>query len=164
MLVYRIVHKKYSKTLFVSGMEGRWNSKGNKVLYCAESIALAFLENMIRRQGVGFKDDFKIMIIEVPTKAGITFFNIENLETGWRNSDNYSKCQKAGDEWYIACKHLLLKVPSAVLPESYNFVINTDHPGYKKIKLINVTNLVPDKRIEEILKTFPKKQKLQYHK
>ncbi|HUZ60363.1 MAG TPA: RES family NAD+ phosphorylase [Hanamia sp.] len=160
MLVYRIVQKKYSKTLFVSGMEGRWNSKGNKVLYCAESIAVAFLENMIRRQGVGFNDDFKIMIIEIPTKAGITFFNVEDLEPGWRNSDNYSKCQKAGDEWYIACKNLLLKVPSAVLPESYNYVINTEHPEYKKVKLIEVTNLVPDERIEEILKKSPQKSNL----
>lgn len=157
MLVYRIVHKKYSKTLFVSGIEGRWNSKGNKVLYCAESIALAFLENMIRRQGVGFNDDFKIMIIEVPSKSKITFTNIEDLYAGWRDFNSYSQCQAQGNKWYEEGKNLLLKVPSAVLPESFNYVINSEHPEYKKVKIIDVTNLVPDPRIEEILKKFSEK-------
>lgn len=157
MLVYRIVHKKYSQSLFASGMEGRWNSKGNKVLYCAESIALAFLENMIRRQGVGFNHDFKIMFIDIPSKAAITAIDIESLEPGWRDFIDYPKCQALGDKWYNEKKNLSLKVPSAVLPESCNFVINTEHHDYKKVKIIEVTNLVPDKRIEDILKKYSKR-------
>lgn len=157
MLVYRIVHKKYANSLFASGMEGRWNSKGNKVLYCAESIPLAFLENMIRRQGVGFNDDFKIMFIEIPAKAATTSLSIADLEEGWRDFNNYPTCQSAGDKWYDERKNLLLKVPSAVLPESFNFVINTEHPDYKKVKIVDVTKLVPDKRIEDILKKYSKK-------
>lgn len=46
MLVYRIVHKKYAESLFASGLEGRWNSDGRKVLYAAESISLAYLETL----------------------------------------------------------------------------------------------------------------------
>ena len=156
MLVYRIVDKKYSDNLFVSGMEGRWNSKGHKVLYCAESVALAFLENMIRRKGNGFNDDFKIMIVDVPEKAGITYIKVGDLEGGWRSSENYSKCQKIGDKWYRDFKNLLLKVPSAVIPESFNYVINAAHPEYKKVRLIEIRNLIPDERIEEILKKYRK--------
>ena len=157
MLLYRIVHKKYSHSLFASGMRGRWNSGGNKVIYCAESIALAFLESMIRRQGVGFNKDFKIMILNVPPKGRITIINISDLEKGWRDFNDYSKCQAPGDKWYNEQKSLLLKVPSAVLPESSNYVINTMHPDYKKVKLIEVTDLIPDERIEDILKKYSKK-------
>lgn len=157
MLVYRIVHKKYSKYLFASGMEGRWNAEGNKVIYCAESIALAFLENMIRRQGVGFNNDFKIMIIQVPDDIIISIINDKELKSGWRDSDNYFQCQQLGNEWYEEGKTLLLKVPSAVLPEEFNFVINAIHADYRKVKLVKVANLVPDKRIEEILKKYSKK-------
>jgi RES domain-containing protein len=71
MLIYRIVHKIYSGTLFASGIQGRWNSAGNKVLYAAESIPLAFLENMVRRQGVGFNSDFQIMFISVPDPVSV---------------------------------------------------------------------------------------------
>jgi RES domain-containing protein len=157
MLVYRIVHRKYSKYLFASGMEGRWNAEGNKVIYCAESIALAFLENMIRRQGVGFNNDFKIMIIQVPDDIIISIINDKELKSGWRDSDNYFQCQQLGNEWYEEGKTLLLKVPSAVLPEEFNFVINAIHADYRKVKLVEVANLVPDKRIEEILKKYSKK-------
>ena len=66
MLVFRITHKDFSDKLFASGLPGRWNGENKKVIYCAETIALALLENMVRRQGVGFNRDFKIMIIEFP--------------------------------------------------------------------------------------------------
>ena len=154
MLVYRIVHKRYSQSLFASGLPGRWNSKGNKVLYCAESISLGFLENMIRRKGLGFNRDFKIMFIEVPSNTKIAFINNEDLDKDWRNSDNYLRGQVAGDKWYDENITLLLKVPSAVLPEAFNYVINSEHVDYKKVKLLQVTNLIPDERIEEILKKY----------
>lgn len=157
MLIFRIVYKSYSNSLQASGIRGRWNSEGNKVIYCAESIALAFLENMIRRQGVGFNDDFKIMFIQFPDEALITSVEVSELKKGWRESDHCSQCQQLGNQWYEECKTLLLKVPSAVLPEGFNFVINTLHKDYKKVKLVEVTELVPDERIEEILKKYSKK-------
>ncbi len=157
MLVYRIVHNIYSKNLFASGAKGRWNSLGKKVIFAAESIPLAFLENIVRRQGVGFNHDFKIMIIEIPDKIIISEIEVSNLEDGWRDFNDFSKCQPLGDAWYNAVKTIVLKVPSAVLPESFNYVINTEHPDYGLIKLIATTELVPDERVEGILKKYPRK-------
>lgn len=157
MLVYRIVHNIYSKNLFASGIKGRWNFDGKKVIYAAESIALAFLENMIRRQGVGFNKDFKIMIIEIPENTKTTIVDTLKLKGNWRDSNDYFECQVLGEKWYTEGKTLILKAPSAVLPESFNYVINTTHPDYKQVKLIDITDLVPDQRIEEILKNYSKK-------
>ena len=154
MLIFRIVYKSYSNSLEASGTRGRWNAEGNKVIYCAESVALAFLENMIRRQGVGFNDDFKIMFIQIPDDTLITYIKIDELKKRWRNEDNFVQCQQLGNKWYEEGKTLLLKVPSAVLPEGFNFVINTLHKDFKKVKLIEVTDLIPDERIEEILKKY----------
>jgi len=155
MLVYRIVHKKYSKGLYASGLKGRWNSAGRKVIYTAESIALAFLENMVRRQGVGFNKDFKIMFIKIPDRVIISEIDLSALKDGWRNFNDYSRCQPLGDKWYDEGKTMVLKVPSAVLPETFNYVINSESPDYNLIKLIDVTALVPDDRIEGILKKYP---------
>jgi RES domain-containing protein len=156
MLAYRIVLKQYSKKLFASGLAGRWNGSGRKVIYCAESIALAFLENMIRRQGVGFNDDFKIMILEIPDNLKIQTITIDDLSTGWRDFTDYSKCQPLGNAWYDEGTLPILKIPSAVLPEAFNYVINSLHPDFKKIKLVKVTDLIPDVRIEELLKRYAK--------
>jgi RES domain-containing protein len=154
MLIYRIVHKIYSGTLFASGIQGRWNSAGNKVLYAAESIPLAFLENMVRRQGVGFNSDFQIMFISVPDPVSVEEVSINDLSPDWRDPNNYSACLPIGDKWYHNGKSLALKVPSAVMPEAFNYVINTIHPDYKKVVLADTTNLVPDPRIDEILKRY----------
>jgi RES domain-containing protein len=133
---------------------GRWNGPGRKVIYCADSIALAFLENMIRRQGVGFNSDFKIMILDIPRDIKIVPVDITKLKAGWRDFKDYSACQSIGNDWYDKGQFAILKAPSAVLPEAFNYVINTMHPRFAAIKLIGVTDLVPDERIEEILKKY----------
>lgn len=157
MLVYRITHKSYSSKLSASGMEGRWNSGGKKIVYAAGSVAVAFLENMIRRQSVGFNGDFKIMFIEIPDDLSVQTIKLEQLPNGWRDFRNYTKCQLLGDAWYDNGEKPVLKVPSAVLPAEYNFVINTVHPAFKRIKLIGTTDLIPDQRIEDILKNYANK-------
>jgi RES domain-containing protein len=159
MLAYRIRHRNFSQQLFASGAEGRWNSAGKKVIYAAESITLAFLENMVRRQGVGFNSDFKIMVIEIPKDSSITMIPATALKMGWRDFKDYSACQLLGDEWYNQGVTPVLKVPSAVLSDSFNYVIHTGHNDYTsgKIKHIATTDLVPDERIEDLLKKYPKK-------
>jgi RES domain-containing protein len=152
MLVYRIVHKSFSRKIIAPGFAGRWNGSGRKVVYCAESIALAFLENMIRRQGIGFNQDFKTMILEIPDSLKIHPVLFRDLPNGWRKFDDYSKCRPIGNKWYDEGRSPILKVPSAVLPESYNYVLNITHPDCKKIKLLRTTDLIPDERIEDLLK------------
>lgn len=152
MLLYRIAHKQHSRALFAPGFSGRWNSEGKKVIYTAESIPLAFLESMLRRQGVGFNRDFNTMVIEVSDTLPVKTINIQELPKGWRDSYDYRICQQIGDAWYDSYKTVLLKVPSAVLPEASNYVIHAAHLDYSSIKLVNVTSLIPDHRIEELLK------------
>ncbi len=155
MLVYRITHKIYSTSLVAPGFSGRWNGAERKVIYTAESIALAFLENLIRRQGLGFNHDFKTMIIEVPDTLKITTVKAMDLPSGWRDFRDYTKCQPIGNKWYDKGETPLLKVPSALLPDAFNYVINSTHRDYKKIKLLKTTDLIPDERIEALLKRPP---------
>lgn len=154
MLVYRIVHQKYAQTLFASGLEGRWNSEGKKVLYTAESVALAYLETMNYRKGFGFNNDFKIMVIQLPSAGDLLRIEADELPANWRDFRNYEDCQKKGDQWFDALKDLAMRVPSAVVPENFNVVINTLHSEYKKVKIIEVLDFYPDERLELILKKY----------
>jgi len=155
MIVFRIGHKHYATSLTASGVNGRWATAGRPVLYCAENIPLAFLENMVRRQGVGFNHDFKITCIEIPDDLLISSIAEYDLDPDWRDPYDYSHCQPFGNRWFDDLRMPVLKVPSAVMPESSNYVINTLHPDFKQIKLIAVTELIPDARIEDILKKYP---------
>ena len=153
MIVFRIVHKSFSQSLVGSGQSGRWNKSGQKVIYAAESIALAFLESMIRRQGVGFNEDFKIMFLEIPQDLSITNIDLASLSPGWDNIRNHAVSQERASSWFLSLESPVLRVPSVVLPHSFNFVINTEHKEFKKIKIIDITPLLPDPRIDTILST-----------
>lgn len=152
MLAYRITHKKHNDYLYAPGLSGRWNGAGKKVLYCAESIPLAFLESMIRRQGVGFNKDFNLIVIEIPENFLITILDINNLPEGWRNFYDFSICQRIGEQWFNDLASPVLKAPSAILIQNFNFVLNALHKDFTKIKVVDVTDLIPDERIDNLLK------------
>ena len=154
MLVYRIVHKRYADSLFASGLEGRWNAEGKKVIYTAESVSLAYLETFAHRKGLGYNKDFRIMIIEVPSDTDIQVVETSQLPKSWRDFRNYEICQNIGNAWFEGCETLCLKVPSAVVPENKNVVINTFHKDFKKVKLIEIINFEPDDRLEQIIKQY----------
>jgi RES domain-containing protein len=154
MLVYRIAFKKYSHSLDASGVEGRWNGAGRKVIYTAESSALALLENMVRRKGTGFNNHYQMMIIEWPDTLKIEVVNVAALADGWRDYKDYSVCQRIGNQWYDHGKVPVLKVPSAVLPDAHNYVVNTTHTDFKQAKLLTTIPFIPDERIEDILKKY----------
>lgn len=153
MLVFRIAHKKYAQSLSVSGLSGRWNSNGKLVLYTAENVSLALLENMIYRVGTGFNDDYKIMVVEVPSKSFETVLP-QDLSKNWRQMESYPELQKIGNAWYDERRSLCLRVPSLVMPENFNIIINTVHADFRKVKLIEVLPYEPDERLEKILKQY----------
>ena len=153
-LVYRIVHKKYAKSLLASGLPGRWNSDGKKVLYTTESVSLAYLETMYYRKGLGYNEDFKIMVIYLPENTTYQEVSSQELPKNWRDFRNYDSCQNIGNDWYNRCKHLCLRVPSAVVPENRNIVINTLHPAYESIRLLETLDFVPDERLEELISQY----------
>lgn len=154
MLAYRIVHKRYADSLFAGGLEGRWNSEGKKVLYTAESVSLAYLETLHHRRGLGFNRDFRIMVIYLPPNASCLDIASSQLPTGWRGFRNYDACQRLGDTWFDRSEQLCLRVPSAVVPENQNVIINTLHKDYKKVKLVETLDFMPDERLEEVIRRY----------
>jgi RES domain-containing protein len=152
MTVFRIVLKKYAKALFAPGFAGRWNADGNKVIYTAGSIAIAYMENMVRRNGYGFNDHFAVMHIELPESISTTIYTNQTLPPGWNAPGNYAVSQQIGDAWYNAGQTTVLQVPSVIVPQEYNYVLHTLHPDFSAVQLKAVTEFIPDARIEEILK------------
>jgi RES domain-containing protein len=97
------------------------------------------------------------MIIEILGSLAVSAVDTATLASGWRSAKDYSICQAVGNEWYDKGTTPILKVPSAILTTDFNFVINSTHADYAKIKLLATTDLVPDERIEDLLKKYPVK-------
>lgn len=151
MIVYRVVHKAVAQLLSGSGNNARWCSNGRKVIYTSSSVALACLENVLRRGSCGFADDFKTIFYFIPDNIPVEEVKLKNLTNNWRLQSSYYYCQLIGNKWYDKKDAFILKVPSAIIPDEYNYVIKTASSNINKIIIKDVKSFVPDERLENIL-------------
>ena len=148
MKIYRICLERWSDKLTSSGFPARWNSKGKYVLYTAGTRALACLENVVHRSGEGLNDNFKVMVIELPEEVKIKELAIEDLPDNWTDFASYSDCQKIGDAWIDSGEPLVLRVPSAIISQEFNYLFNVKHADMKRVKLIDIEDFVFDSRLK----------------
>ncbi len=147
MLVYRIGFAKFSKRLIASGKSNRWNRNDEFVIYTGESKALIILELRAHLGNAYPLEKFILLTIEIPDKS-IAEVSLKNLPTGWKSIYNLAIPQTIGSQWYLSKSHLVLKVPSVIVADSYSYVINTRHPDFKKqVKIINREVFVWDNRL-----------------
>jgi RES domain-containing protein len=106
MELYRITTDQWSKQLSASGNAARWNSKGNFMIYTAQSKALACLENLVLTSGEGNNSLYSVMLIEVPDAIQIHSFDIASLKKDWYAIQHYAYCQFLGDKWLQQKKQL----------------------------------------------------------
>jgi len=147
MQVYRITLAKWSGELIASGNPARWNSKGKYVIYTAASRALACLENVVHRSGEGLSSNYKVLTVEIPSKIKMAEIDPANLPDGWQHWTNYYKCQAFGDQWCNQNQTAVLKVPSAIIIEESNYLINPTHDDFLKIKIVDRTDFLFDHRL-----------------
>ncbi|MGV3541091.1 MAG: RES family NAD+ phosphorylase [Rufibacter sp.] len=148
MEIYRICLQEYADALVASGNRGRWNLKGSFVIYTAGSRALACLENVVHRSGEGLKDQFKVVVIHVPDDLPIEKVEQQDLPEGWHKTKGYPLCQPLGEAWYRRNSSAVLQVPSSIVPEESNFILNTRHPDFLKIQIIRREDFEFDPRIK----------------
>jgi RES domain-containing protein len=147
MLVYRICRDLYAYDInSASGMAGRWNEDRQYVLYTAESRALACLENLVHRSHSGTNLIFRTMIIDVPDDMDITEVKLTDLPKNWKNSF-CKECLAIGVAWYQNNQTAALKVPSSIIPDEWNYILNTRHPNFSRITLLKTEEFLFDTRL-----------------
>lgn len=146
MEVYRITLARYSDALMTSGRAARWNSKGRQAIYAAETRSLACLENLVHRSSAGLNEDFRVMVISWSSSVKIESVRKESLSEYWRSLEDLRTCQLIGDEWLSSMRAAVLRVPSVIIPEEYNVVINPLHSDFKKFKIKEVQPFLFDPR------------------
>lgn len=146
MVCFKICQEKYAKKLSASGVSNRWNKEDEFVIYSASSIALATLEMVAHRSSIIPNIKYKILKIEIADEEIISL-NLKKLPKIWRKIEAYPDLQEIGSSWYHSQKSIVLKVPSAIVPQEFNFIINFKHPDFDKIKLLESIDLNWDSRI-----------------
>ena len=160
MELYRIVFEKFADRLFVPGYSGRWNEEGQFVIYTASNRSLASLENMVHKMGQGILGaSYIMMVLELPDNLSITTKGRRELPEDWKLESSYQISQPIGSAWYEAGNTLLLRVPSALVPEESNFVLNARHPDFSKVQIKQREPFVYDHRFVKVDKELVKGRK-----
>lgn len=137
MRVWRIARSAYpaldGEGARISG--GRWNSKGIPVVYTAGSRALAMLEVLAWTDPEDVPKDYEIKEIVVPEGITVEVVDPHELPPDWRKPRSPA-CRAVGDAWAGAERSLVLQVPSALVPEEPNFLLNPRHAAAANVRVV----------------------------
>ncbi|MEQ9098560.1 MAG: RES family NAD+ phosphorylase [Imperialibacter sp.] len=147
MRVFRITLAKFSTSLYASGFAARWNSKGTFVIYSAESRSLACLENLVHRSGEGLDAGFRVMNIDIPDDLAIDRVVLNDLPVNWKEFSQQVSTRIIGDKWVTNGTAAVLKVPSALILQEFNYILNPNHREFTRIKLISSDKFSFDRRL-----------------
>lgn len=150
MLIYRISSSSFIEDLSGFGAKeygGRWNNKGTAVVYLAESRAMAVMEVLVHLRSDEVDKPFVLATFDVPDDK-IKEISILDLPKNWRDPQAAGDLKKIGDDFVNDGSYLLLKLPSVILEEEFNFILNPKHPDGEKIRLLSRRNFAFDKRFK----------------
>src|SRR6185369_5044626 len=149
MILYRCALKKWAKDLTGQGAflyGGRWNSPGKYAVYTAENNLLAALEVALRVPLTNISSDYVMVPIFVPDNASV---HSPQLPKNWNRNPKLT--QQIGNEFIDDNKFLLMKVPSALMSNTFNFLINPKHKLFKEVRVNKPESLLFDERLIKMM-------------
>lgn len=152
MLLWRLSGRQHAEA-FDGGygllFNGRWNTVGHAVTYCATSPALCVLEKLVHVEDPDLLPDMVMVRYQVPDLLAVQTVELHQLPENWRRLETLT--QQRGDAWHRSLATPLLEVPSAIVPLSgspdRNVLINHRHPVASQITLVGAEPFVLDPRL-----------------
>jgi RES domain-containing protein len=114
---------------------GRWNHRGTRVVYTSSSLSLAALETLAHFDEEEGPDALVAIPADMPDDVPITRIKISELASNWRTTPAPESLAEIGTRWTMARHSLVLAVPSAIIPQELNYLLNPLHPQVKRIRV-----------------------------
>ena len=151
MQVWRLARSVYP-TLDGEGARrygGRWNAPGTPVVYAAASLSLAALELLVHLNPDQLPGDLMAYAIDIPDGLAVQRIVVEDLPDGWDRRAEDAELRRRGQAWASAGDAPVLDVPSAVIPEERNVLINPRHPDVSYVTITHERPFTFDPRLFE---------------
>ena len=147
--VWRLYRAKYGPGLDGIGgtfADGRWHRLGERVVYFGATAAIVVLERLAHTDPDLLPADLRLACFEFPDTISPT--NVEEMSVlpeNWIRDEDTTR--RIGGQWHRERVSPLLLVPSAILPEESNYVLNAEHPEAKSLELIRERPFAFDLRL-----------------
>lgn len=148
MIIYRLAVESYKEDLSGAGAKiygGRWNVPGFAAIYTAENISLAVLEILVNADKTNIPPGYFLLKLQVPDSLLFKLIPHQSLKEKWYNDFEYT--QFIGTNFLASGKEAVLKMPSAIVKEEYNYLLNPAHADFKKITIRETTHFDLDIRL-----------------
>jgi len=148
-VVWRIAQRPFALDRTGAGAReygGRWNRPGTPAIYAGRTVGIAALEKFVHLAGVPALD-LVLVRIELPGHCSVEEPNIANLPAGWNAVPIRQASMDFGTTWIQEERSLVLYVPSTIVPEERNAVINPNHPEFRTIQLVIERDFTFDLRL-----------------
>ena len=152
MVVYRIIKKELAPLDGRGGLygSGRWHKKGNLVIYTSEHASLAAWEKMVHIASfANLPDNLLLARIEIPDESEIQTVPQSVLISGWDSFPFSNETLNFGTAFLVKQEFLALRVPSAIINEEFNIILNPLHPDIRRCNIISTISFMFDKRISK---------------
>ena len=147
MVLWRISN--YADLLGVGGLNAsaRWHTAGRPVVYLAESPSASLLEVFVHLETdeEHRPDSYQLLKIEADDDLPFETVELASLSPEWM--ENEMETQSVGDEWIFGKRTPLLRVPSAITPETWNWVLNPRHPEAGRVRIVRMDTHLYDVRL-----------------
>ena len=114
---------------------GRWNHAGTAVVYTSASLALAALELFVHIDVDLLPNDLVAIAAEFPEKLAVKTVKSTSLPKNWRRYPALESLKNIGTTWATDGSTAILAVPSAIIPEEQNYLLNPAHQDFKQVRL-----------------------------
>jgi RES domain-containing protein len=126
---------------------GRWTPAGRRAAYASSSLALAQLEYFVNLAPEDAPADLVWIRVELPNDVATEQLSVESLPEAWSSSPFPQALQALGNAWLDARRSVCLLVPSAVVPEECNLIINPAHEDFQRLVFSNAVEFRFDPRM-----------------
>ena len=126
---------------------GRWHERGRPIVYLAETPAAALLETCVHTSANDIPP--KYTLLEVCVEEGIQMveFDVSKLPRNW--PEKLEATRKLGSAWLRSLESALARVPNALVPATFNVLLNPLHSDAKRIRIVSEYEYPFDPRIKK---------------
>lgn len=124
----------------------RWASRGASIVYCSTNISLAVLETLCHRQKKVMPYNRFLVRVDIP-EAVWEMRELLDVPAGWDALPAGAMSIRTGDAWRRSMRSPLLVVPSVVVPEESNVLVNPQHPQARKVSATTIRKWIVDPRL-----------------
>jgi RES domain-containing protein len=126
---------------------GRWHHKGHRIVYCAAHASLGVLEALVHFDPALAPVDLVLIEIAVPEDLAIPSVPRSKLPANWTVTPAPRQLQDLGSEWLTGGRSALLAVPSAIVPDESNVLVNPLHSDARRLRVVTKKPFAFDRRL-----------------